>query len=93
MPKVIFDYSKCLGTGDCVEICPLELLEVSENKRWCKPVDEKVENKEAVEEFHQKVEKKEHGKVDFKIEFDMPECILCMACETACPESAISIEE
>lgn len=92
MPKVVFDYSKCLGSGECVEVCPLDILEISENGRWCKPKDDEVDNKEAVEEFHRKVEREEHGKVNLVIEFDMPECIACRVCETVCPEQAIKIE-
>lgn len=93
MPKVIFDYSKCKGSGDCVENCPLELLELSENKRWCKAKDDKVENKDAVKDFHEKVENKENGQVDLKIEFELPECVECLVCETACPEEAVKIGE
>lgn len=93
MQKVIFDYSKCLGTGECIEVCPVQLLEVSENGRWCKPKDDVVENREAVEEFHQKVERKEHGEANLEIKFDIPECIVCRVCETVCPEGAVRIEE
>jgi ferredoxin len=93
MPKVVFDYAKCLGSGDCVESCPVDILKLSENGKWCTAVDEKVENKEAVEKFHQEVEGKEHGEANFKIEFSMPDCIQCRVCESVCPEEAITIEE
>ena len=93
MPKIVYDYSKCRGDGDCVEICPMKLLELSTNGKWCKPVDEKIENKEAVEEFHKKVENKEHGAVNVVIENNVPECIGCRVCETACTHEAIKIVE
>jgi ferredoxin len=93
MPKVVYDYGKCRGVGTCADVCPLDILEVSENKRWCKPVDEKVENREAVEEFHEKVESEEHGAVNVVIENEMPECISCRACELQCPHEAIRIVE
>jgi len=77
----------------CADVCPVEILEVSENKRWCKPVDENVENKEAVEEFHEKVEGEEHGAVNVVIANEMPECIACRACEAQCPHEALKIIE
>jgi formate hydrogenlyase subunit 6/NADH:ubiquinone oxidoreductase subunit I len=56
-------------------------------------VDENVENKEAVEEFHEKVEGEEHGAVNVVIENEMPECIACRACEAQCPHEALEIIE
>lgn len=89
---VVFDYNKCEGKGECVNACPLELLELTENKRWCKPKDDKVDNKSSCEEFHTKVEK-ETNSVNIVIKFDVPDCIQCRSCETACPCGAITIEE
>jgi ferredoxin len=92
MPKVVFDYSKCTGIGECVNSCPVEVLEVSANQRWCKPVDDKVANKEAVKEFHEKVENQQNA-VNIKIENELPDCIVCRVCETVCPNQAITVKE
>ncbi|KXB04873.1 hypothetical protein AKJ48_01095 [candidate division MSBL1 archaeon SCGC-AAA261O19] len=91
MPNVIYDYGKCNGNASCAEVCPVNILEESENGRWCKPIDEKVENEEAVKQFHEEVEESE-TQLDVTIENDMPECIQCMACVASCPEDAIQIE-
>lgn len=91
MATVIFDYSKCEGVGECVEQCPVEILELSENENWCKPIDDKVENQEAVDEFHDQVEEK--GSADVTIENEMPECVACMVCQEICPQDAITVEE
>lgn len=91
MGTVIYDYNKCDGTGDCVEVCPLDLLELSGNQRWCKPKDDKVKNTEAIKRFHEEVENSEHP-VDVVIKNDMPDCIQCLVCVTACPKDAISVE-
>ncbi len=92
MPTVVYNYNKCNGNGACAEVCPVNILEVSGNKRWCKPKDDKVTNKGAVKQFHEKVEKS-NKQVNVVIRNDMPECILCKACESSCPESAITMEE
>lgn len=91
MLKVVFDYKECVGAGACVEVCPAEILEVSENNRWCKPVDDEVRNKEAVKRFYDEVND-EKEQIDIEIENIMPECLECYSCEYACPEDAISIE-
>lgn len=92
MPKVLFDYSKCAGIGECANSCPMGLLEVSVNKRWCKPVDDKVANKEAVTEFHEKVGNQQDT-VNTTIENELPDCIVCGVCETVCPNQAITVKE
>ncbi len=91
MPTVVYDYNKCVGDASCADVCPVEILEESDNGNWCKPVDEEVDNQDAVDQFHEEVEDEE-GQVDVVIENEMPECVECMACESACPEEAISIE-
>ncbi len=91
MPFVIYDYNKCTGEGSCAEVCPVEILEVSENEKWCKPKDGEVENREAVKKFHDEVENEE-GPADIRIENDMPECVECLSCEASCPHEAITIE-
>lgn len=90
MPKVIYNYGKCTGLGDCVDVCPVEILETSKNGNWCKPVDSEVENKDALEKYKKEVEPKDSSTL--VIEFDMPECIECMACVSACSQDAIEIE-
>jgi len=92
MSKVVFDYSKCAGIGECANSCPMGLLEVSANKRWCKPVDDKVANKEAVKEFHEKVENQQDA-VNVTIENELPDCIVCRVCETVCPNQSITVKE
>lgn len=91
MPKVIFDYNKCDGQGECIDACPVDILELSDNGHWCKPIDDKVENQEAVEKFQDEVEEDENP-VDAVIKNEMPECVACRVCVTACPNDAISIE-
>lgn len=92
MPKVIFDYEACIGTGECVEVCPVEVLELSKNENWCKAVDGEVDNEEAVEQFYDEVDQ-EKPPVDVVIEYDIPGCVACMSCEVSCPEEAITVEE
>lgn len=90
MPKVIYDYSKCTGLADCADACPVDILEGSENGRWCKPVDDEVENKEELDKYYEEVDSKDSSSLVLK--FDMPECIECMVCVAACSENAIEIE-
>lgn len=89
MPKVIYDYSKCTGLAYCAEACPVEILEASESGRWCKPIDDEVRNKEALEKYYREVEPSDSSKL--ALAFDMPECIECQACVASCTHGAIEI--
>ncbi|KXB05368.1 hypothetical protein AKJ49_00955 [candidate division MSBL1 archaeon SCGC-AAA382A03] len=91
MPLVIYDYNKCTGDASCADVCPVDILEGSENERWCKPIDDEVENQEAINQYYDKVNDSEE-QVDVIIENEMPECVECLSCEAACPHEAISIE-
>jgi len=92
MPDVIYDYSKCKGSGECVTVCPVTILEAVEGKRkLCKPIDDKVENKEAVEAYKSKVANSDKP-VPIKIHNNMPECLACMACVASCPEQAMEVK-
>jgi len=68
------------------------LLEVSENKRRCKSVNNKVANKGTVKEFHEKVENQQNI-VNLTIENEIPDCIACRVCETVGPNQAITVKE
>jgi NAD-dependent dihydropyrimidine dehydrogenase PreA subunit len=90
MPKVIYNYNKCTGLADCADACPVEILEGSESGRWCKPVDDEVKNKAALDKYYKEVDPNDSSKL--VIEFDMPECIECQACVASCSQGAIEIE-
>jgi|AntAceMinimDraft_17_1070374.scaffolds.fasta_scaffold04581_3 ferredoxin len=90
MSKVVFDYNKCTGAGDCVDACPAQILEVSENKKWCKMIDDNVEDQEAVKKFHNEVENAD-APVNIIIKNETSDCLGCRACEDACESSAIEI--
>ena len=90
MPKVIYDYRKCTGLANCADACPVDILEGSDNGRWCKPADDEVKNKEALDRYYKEVDPNDSSEI--VIEFDMPECVECQACVAACSEDAIEIE-
>ena len=90
IPIVIYDYTKCTGLVECVESCPVDILEASNNGRWCKPVDDEVENKDVLDKYYDEVDSK--GESDLVLRFDMPSCIECMTCVAVCTEEAIEIE-
>lgn len=89
MPKVIFCYNNCTGEALCTEKCPVDVLTGSENRRWCKPVDEEVENKKELDIYYKEVDREEDS--DLELEFIIPSCIACNVCRTVCPEGAIEI--
>ena len=89
-PDVVYDYSKCDGNGQCVQVCPVQILELSQDKQWCKAIDGYVDNKEAVEAFHSMVDGKQ-GPIPIKIHNSMSACLGCAACVAACPNGAIEI--
>jgi ferredoxin len=68
----------------------VEILEASGSGRWCKPVDDEVENKEVLEQYHREVEP--NNSSNLVLAFDMPECIECQACVASCTLGAIEIE-
>jgi ferredoxin len=90
MPKVVYDYSKCTGLADCADACPVEILEGNENGRWCKPVDDEVENKSALDRYYKEVDPSDSSTL--VIDFHMPECIECQACVASCSKGAIEIK-
>jgi ferredoxin len=90
MPIVIYDYGKCTGLAECAENCPVDILEASDNGNWCKPVDDEVENKDALDKYYKEVDSKEES--DLVLRFEMPSCIECMTCVAVCTQDAIEIE-
>ncbi len=90
MPIVIYDYSKCTGVAECAESCPVDILAASNSGRWCKPVDDEVENKDALGKYYDEVDPNDES--ELVLRFEMPSCIECMACVAVCPEEAIEIE-
>ena len=90
MPIVIYDYGKCTGLTECAENCPVDILEASDNGNWCKPVDDEVENKDALDKYYEEVDSKDESNLVLK--FEMPSCIECMTCVAVCTQDAIEIE-
>jgi ferredoxin len=91
MAIVVFDYSKCKGKGECVRKCSLDLLELDQDGRWCKPKNDEVDDEEALKEFREKVFGKEES--DAKIVFSLANCAECYSCEKFCPEQAVEVKE
>ena len=60
MVEIKIDVEKCDGCGTCVDVCPVEVFEISEGK---------------------------------SVVVNLDECLVCMACEVQCPNSAIEIIE
>jgi len=41
--KIIIDYEKCVGTGECVTACPVEIFELGDGKAKAKNISECIE--------------------------------------------------
>jgi len=41
--KIIIDYEKCTGAGECVTACPVEIFELDNDKAIAKNVGECIE--------------------------------------------------
>ena len=41
--KIIIDYDKCIGAGECVSSCPVEIFEVVDGKAIAKDIGECIE--------------------------------------------------
>ena len=41
--KIIVDYEKCTGAGECVTVCPVDIFEVKEGKAVCDNVGQCIE--------------------------------------------------
>lgn len=92
MPDIAVDYSACLGDGDCVEACPLGVLELAGGGRWCRISSSAVVNREAEDAFCTLVGAAKEP-VAVRIHFRVPACILCYACVAACRKQAIEVWE
>lgn len=79
MPSIVIDYDRCENDGKCVEICPVNIFEITEDEELIKPKDKEVKSSESLENSE---------KVDFKV----PNCRECLSCELSCPKDAIEIK-
>jgi len=41
--KIVVDYDKCTGSGECVTACPVEIFELKDGKAVCNHVEECIE--------------------------------------------------
>lgn len=41
--KIIIDYDKCIGAGECVTACPVEIFELEDGKAIIKNLSECIE--------------------------------------------------
>jgi NAD-dependent dihydropyrimidine dehydrogenase PreA subunit len=53
MPRVIIDEEKCTGCGECVDVCPAEVLELQDDKAVVINEDECLECESCVETCEQ----------------------------------------
>ena len=60
MVEIKIDLEKCDGCGTCVDICPVEVFEIRDEK---------------------------------SVIVNLDECLVCMVCETECPNNAIEVIE
>ena len=71
MPIVIYDYGKCTGLAECAENCPVDILEASDNGNWCKPVDDEVENKDALDKYYAEVDSNDESDLVLRFDFKL----------------------
>jgi len=41
--KIVVDYEKCTGAGECVTVCPVDIFELKDGKAFCKNVSDCIE--------------------------------------------------
>jgi len=41
--KIVIDYEKCTGAGECVTVCPVDIFSLENEKAVCKNVAECIE--------------------------------------------------
>ena len=41
--KIIIDYDKCSGSGECITACPVEIFDFKDGKAICKNIAECIE--------------------------------------------------
>jgi len=41
--KIIIDYDKCTGIGECVSVCPVDIIELVDGKAIVKNIGECIE--------------------------------------------------
>ncbi|HMA83087.1 MAG TPA: 4Fe-4S binding protein [Candidatus Thermoplasmatota archaeon] len=41
--KIVVDYEKCTGAGECVTVCPVDIFELKDGKAVCNNVSDCIE--------------------------------------------------